>query len=68
MKTGFGKVGAGGGESGEASGVRGALIGRGEAIESGGDESAMKPCDLSTRLHSISASEPVSGPSVITEN
>ena len=40
MKTSFVMTGAGGGEGGAASGVRGALIGRGEAMMSGGGTAA----------------------------
>ena len=68
MKTGFCEVGAGGSEGGEASGVRGALINRGETIGSGSNESAMKPGDLSTRLQSTSSSKSFSKPSVMTES
>ena len=67
MKTSFVMTGAGGGEGGAASGVRGALIGRGEAMMSGG-RTAAKPRDSPSHFQSTSSLEPLSKTSLTTES
>ena len=58
-KTGFGMYGAGGGEGDEASGIYGTLTICGEAIGSGGSDSAMKGGDSLAPAQSASSSNPI---------